>query len=378
MFTPSPAARLSTTAPPHRRCLPGFTTYNNLNLNNAAGVSGFAGLTVQGLLNVKAGTFTSSSFYNNVQIDVGATMTATAASTINVTGNWTNNGTFNGSTGTVAFNGSSAQTIGGSAVTAFTSLTIASTGGGVSLTQNATVNGTLTLNSDLTTGANILTQPGTAPASAGAFDVIGNVRRSGTPLPSAVAMTFGNLNNIITFNAVGTLPNDVTINLVKSAPVTFASAVQRTYTITPTGGAGFTGTLRLRYLDSELNGNTESQLDLWRFNGATFVDEQQTSRDAVNNWVQKTGVTTFSPWTFANHVNAAPSVTAATTVVNAQTTSGLVITGNVIDGAAVTHFKITNITNGTLFKNDGVTQINNNDFITLAEGNAGLKFTPYS
>jgi hypothetical protein len=29
-----------------------------------------------------------------------------------------------------------------------------------------------------------------------------------------------------------------------------------------------------------------------------------------------------------------------------------------------------------LFKNDGTTQINNNDFITFAEGNAGLKFTP--
>ena len=39
-------------------------------------------------------------------------------------------------------------------------------------------------------------------------------------------------------------------------------------------------------------------------------------------------------------------------------------------------FQITNIANGSLFKNDGVTAINNNDFITLAEGNTGLKFTP--
>jgi hypothetical protein len=50
------------------------------------------------------------------------------------------------------------------------------------------------------------------------------------------------------------------------------------------------------------------------------------------------------------------------------------------DGPDVTHFKITNITNGTLFKNNGSTQINNGDFITVAEGSnvggAGLKFTP--
>ncbi|HET6976980.1 MAG TPA: Ig-like domain repeat protein [Pyrinomonadaceae bacterium] len=73
-----------------------------------------------------------------------------------------------------------------------------------------------------------------------------------------------------------------------------------------------------------------------------------------------------------------PSVTNATTFVNTQTTSGLVITRNAIDGAEITHFKITNITNGTLFKNNGTTQITNNSFITSAEANAGLRFTPAS
>ncbi|PYS67100.1 MAG: hypothetical protein DMF73_20130, partial [Acidobacteria bacterium] len=55
---------------------------------------------------------------------------------------------------------------------------------------------------------------------------------------------------------------------------------------------------------------------------------------------------------------------------------GLVISRNAVDGAEVTHFKITGITNGILFKNDGTTHINNADFITFADGNAGLKFTP--
>ena len=47
-----------------------------------------------------------------------------------------------------------------------------------------------------------------------------------------------------------------------------------------------------------------------------------------------------------------------------QTTSGLVIRRNAVDGTEVTHFKITNITNGTLFLNDGTTQIANGSFIT--------------
>src|SRR4029079_6913169 len=177
-----------------------FTTYNNLTLNNAAGVSGFAGLIVQGLLRVQAGTFTSSSTYNNVQIDSGATLAGVAATTINVGGNWTNNGTFTANNNTVNFNGAGAQVIGGTAVTTFQNLTIAGTA--VSLGQNATANGVLTLTTDLTTGANILTQPGTG-TSTGAADVIGNVKRLGFT-GGGSALSFGNPFNSIAFAVGGT------------------------------------------------------------------------------------------------------------------------------------------------------------------------------
>ena len=52
-----------------------------------------------------------------------------------------------------------------------------------------------------------------------------------------------------------------------------------------------------------------------------------------------------------------PSVTSTTTNANTQTTSGLVISRNPFDGAEVTHFKITGITGGSLFKNNGTTPI---------------------
>src|SRR4029078_4523920 len=77
-----------------------------------------------------------------------------------------------------------------------------------------------------------------------------------------------------------------------------------------------------------------------------------------------------------NPIADAPSVTDATTNEDTQSTGGPVVSRNAVDGSEVTHFKITNITNGTLFKNDGTTQINNGDFITFAQGNAGLRFTP--
>ncbi|TKI71464.1 hypothetical protein FC756_05525 [Lysinibacillus mangiferihumi] len=71
---------------------------------------------------------------------------------------------------------------------------------------------------------------------------------------------------------------------------------------------------------------------------------------------------------------SSPLVTSASTTEHSQTQSGLVITSE--DGNAVTHLKISNIQGGALFKNDGTTVIQEGDFITIAEGDSGLKFTP--
>ena len=77
----------------------------------------------------------------------------------------------------------------------------------------------------------------------------------------------------------------------------------------------------------------------------------------------------------ANEVDL-PSVTGTTTPQDIQTTSGLVVTRHATDGSEIRYVKITNITNGTLYQNDGTTAIANGSFITYAEASAGLKFTP--
>ena len=92
------------------------------------------------------------------------------------------------------------------------------------------------------------------------------------------------------------------------------------------------------------------------------------------------GTTAFSTATdtaslVINPVADTPSVTNAATNEDTQTTSGLVISRHVADGVEVTHFKITGISNGTLYQTDGTTPITSGAFITFAEGNAGLRFT---
>jgi hypothetical protein len=60
-----------------------------------------------------------------------------------------------------------------------------------------------------------------------------------------------------------------------------------------------------------------------------------------------------------------------------DTLSGaIVIDRHAADGAEVTYFKISGITGGLLFLNDGTTPVNSGDFLTVAVAQAGLRFIP--
>jgi hypothetical protein len=100
-----------------------------------------------------SGSFTSG----NIYLGSNASITLGSSSTLNVTGNFINDGTFTPGTGTVIMNGGTAQTIGGASATTFNNLTI-NNGAGVSLNRAVDVNGTLNLsNGVLSLGDNNLT-----------------------------------------------------------------------------------------------------------------------------------------------------------------------------------------------------------------------------
>ncbi len=208
---------------------------------------------------------------NNLQMDSltvngGGTLNITGR-TLSLTGSLSNGGTLTLTGSTVIFNGTGAQTL--TNTTAFNNLTINNTGGSVTLGSNATVNGTLTLTSDLTTtNAFTLTMPLTGIISGGA-DVVGNFTRTngGPQFPSATNITFGNPNTLLNFTAAGTRPTSINFRLTKTVPTDaatggtntgFPGAVKRTYLITPTGGSGFSATMQLHYLTTDLNGNSEA------------------------------------------------------------------------------------------------------------------------
>ncbi|MGE5362661.1 MAG: LamG-like jellyroll fold domain-containing protein [Bacteroidota bacterium] len=70
------------------------------------------------------------------------------------------------------------------------------------------------------------------------------------------------------------------------------------------------------------------------------------------------------------------AVTGSATDEDVQTTSGLVVTRNAADGAEVSHFKVTGVTNGKLYLNDGITEVVSGSFVPFGTGTVSLKFTP--
>jgi hypothetical protein len=257
--------------------------------SNGSSAAGSATVTIGGKLNISGGTFRGTN-------DVGD-------ATFNIAGNIVNGGTWQQDDGTstgiftINLNGGTAQDISSANAISFERLTIDNSSG-ATLSRNVDVTSLLRLTAgDLDTGANTLTMP-VAATSAGTTDVVGNVLRTGF-VTGGSALSFGNPFNTIAVTS-GTAPANILVNLVKGTPDDFANAVRRTYTITPSA-SGFTGTLRLHYNDSELNGNTEADLVLWR-NSSTWTNQGGTVTDDMvndNNFVQVAGVTQFSPWTIS-------------------------------------------------------------------------------
>ncbi|MFZ5825259.1 MAG: tandem-95 repeat protein [Bacillota bacterium] len=111
------------------------------------------------------------------------------------------------------------------------------------------------------------------------------------------------------------------------------------------------------------------------FSGTASFDYTLRDDGTTNGAADPLTATASASFTVAPAAEA-PTVTAATTAEDTQSTSGLVITRNAADGAEVTHFQISAITGGTLYQNNGSTVITDGAYIPATEGNAGLKFTP--
>jgi hypothetical protein len=291
-------------------------TYGNITINSpdvitlTGNITGNTAIIVKNGATLNCGTFIISGAATFL-IEAGGTLgvgNPHGITTSGATGNIQVAGTRTYTPGSnYTYNGVSAQVTGNGLPASVNNLTV-SNSAGVSLSQNVAVDGVLTLTNDLITTTFTLTENGT---SSGTGDVVGTVRR--TDLGGAAQRDFGNPNVEITI-----VSGDITamdVRFAKGAPATFTSAVQRYYSLEPVTGSVVTdATVKLHYRNSELQANDSSTLTLWRAvpndtwtdQGATGITRQTGSEP--NNWVQKTGVTAFSPWTLASGPQAPTAV----------------------------------------------------------------------
>ncbi|HEX6187526.1 MAG TPA: hypothetical protein VFZ40_05570, partial [Pyrinomonadaceae bacterium] len=154
--------------------------FSTLAINKASGAATLGGALQAAALNVTQGTLDTSDpndfaliVTGNVSI-TGGTLLANASS-IQVGGDWTNNGTFTNSGSTVTLNGTSAQAIGGSATTSFANLTDSNTSAAVTFNTNFDVSGTLDMN-----GAGTLLTPGSPTVQVNSAGNTGTITGTGT------------------------------------------------------------------------------------------------------------------------------------------------------------------------------------------------------
>lgn len=297
--------------------------------------SGTSNLTISGAVNSTLSfdqtTLGTTNLLNNLSINttasntvvianpvvVNGTLTTAAAQSLNMgtnalTGTLTainNNGTiltqnttatplptgktWNG-TGTVNYNGSSAQTV---VVGTYQGLTISNTAGAVAA-GSFTVNGILHLPTNnpsattgsLTMGTYTLTMGGSA-TNTGIGDVTGIITRNSI-MPN-VLYTFGQTHTSILFPNIGTLPTSMSLKVaIGTAPSWRPGAILRTYDFIQTGGSGTKAVIKSHYLDSELNGNSESKLVDWAYivSSGTTLEQGRSNFNTVDNYTELTNV----------------------------------------------------------------------------------------
>jgi hypothetical protein len=211
--------------------------------------------------------------------------------------------------------------------------------GSVTLSGATTINGTLNaLGGNLTTGVHMVTlgSVGTI-AETSPYSVVGKLTTT-RQCSTGVNQTFGGMG--VEINAAGAWPGTTTVTRVTGAAPTFPPGipVKRYFDITPATNTGLNATFVYRYFDNELNGNTESGIQLYNSTdaGSTW-SAKGGALNTTDNTLTLAGVDGFSWWIAGGTGNPAPTLTSvAPSTVELGSTATLTLTGTGFAGGLST------------------------------------------
>ena len=283
-------------------------------------------LSIGGKLSIQGGTVvassgtaaTSISVNSETSISSGAKLdlqNGSGNNALNLFSNWTNDGTFTPGGSTVTFNGIGIQTIGGSNATTFNNLTISN---GTSLNSvDATVNGTLALNSILITGSNKVIANGSVTRTSGF--VRGNLQKpisSGASAPTfeiGTGTTYTPINlSISGASSGGNLTASSTAAQHPSHGTSGISAskyVNRYWALTAGGGLTVTSyDAAFTFVSGDLVGSPNTgALIVRKFNGPSTWTAPSSS-SSTSTTATATGFNSFSDFAIGESTCVAPSI----------------------------------------------------------------------
>ncbi len=244
----------------------------------------------------------------DVTINAGGSLSVSSGATLQVNGDFANNGTATLG-GTVSFVGSAAtQTLSNSG--GFTTIVINKPTGTVQLAQNLTINSALTLTSGTltTTGAYQVNLGGSAIISESAASYVTGKVVVNRTLSPGTAQSFAGLGLTLTPAAGSTAPGATLVSRTTGTALSGragSSSIQRYFDIVPATNTGLDVTMNFSYFDHELNGIPTANLALFKSEtGTSGPWVKQSPITKGSNQVTKTGITGFSVWTLGN--DAAP------------------------------------------------------------------------
>ena len=321
-------------------------------LSSSASVNGNLTLSTSGTFEANA----NLTIVGNVSIGAGTTLNGNGSS-ISVGGNWTNNGTFTASTGTVVFNGSGSQTV---STTTFNNFTVNKSSGTLSPSGNLTVNGDFSFSNgtiDITSfsinrssiGGTFTLASGTTLKVGGANNFPANfstnslassstVEYNGTTSQSVAAMFYGNLSfsnggsNAKTLLGTSTVAGNFLIN-------TGATFNASSYALSIQGNWTNNGTFTPSASSITLSGTSKTLAGNSTFNNLTVSGSYTATNNVTvsgtmdNDGTLATGNTTFiSSGDFSNSGNFSNGGTVTFSGTNEQTiilNSGFMSSGTV-------------------------------------------------
>jgi len=237
--------------------------------------------------------------------------------------NIVNNGSFVQAVGdgTTIFTGNADVSISGSSITILDKITLAkTTNSRLALQQTVNVVGQVNFTSGLLDLNNSILNLGTTGIVNGETETnriltlgIGYVQVINL-LNMPVSANPGNLGAIITSTKnLGS----VTIrrgHLAQPNVSGTTPGIRRYYDILPANDNGLKATLRFQYFDIELNNLNESTLELWKQVKKSWSNEGFTTRNTVNNYVEKTNIGALSRWTLSGVVNSPLTINSVNTI----------------------------------------------------------------